>query len=281
MHILHVPILKKTDLNKFRELILTHYRRHGRIFPWRLSRDPYEVAVSEFMLQQTGVERVLKKYPPFIAAFPTAAALAEAPLKEVLALWSGLGYNRRALSLKEFAVRVTCKFAGEVPRDPEVLISFPGIGPYTSCSIPAFAYNLPTVFIDTNIRRVFLHFFFTDQEAVHDREIFPLIEETLDHLDPRTWYSALMDYGTYLKTLYPNPNRRSAHYSRQVPFEGSARQIRGRIVALLSESSGGPRSVEAIAAATGFSYDKVADAARRLMAEGFVAEEAGMYRIAE
>lgn len=277
-----MPALKHSEIQKFRKLILTHYRRFGRSFPWRETTDPYSVAVSEFMLQQTGVERVGKKYPAFISAFPTSSALAAAGLKEVLVLWQGLGYNRRALALKNFAERVSAEFGGTVPREPEVLLGFTGIGPYTSCSIPAFAYNIPTVFIDTNIRRVFLHFFFSDRESVRDKDILPLVEETLDQESPRIWYAALMDYGTYLKSLYPNPNRRSAHYSRQAPFENSHRQIRGRVIAVLSE--GGKNSYltpAELARKTGFESERISAAAHDLVKEGLAAEKDGRYGIAD
>ena len=268
---------KPEDLSRFRELIKVHYARFGRAFPWRETRDPYAIVVSEIMLQQTQTERVAKKYGPFLEAFPDLEALAAAELRDVLRLWSGLGYNRRAKALKGFAERTVAEFGGKVPSDPTTLETFAGIGPATARSIPAFAYDKPTVFIETNIRRVFLHFFFQGLEAVKDREILPLVEETLDRSGPREWYYGLMDYGVYLKKLYPNPNRRSAHYSRQAPFENSNRQVRGRILALLAETAALDR--DNLAARTGFPAERIASALGELGAEGMVAEEAGKYRI--
>jgi A/G-specific adenine glycosylase len=281
------------DFEKFRELIHTYYRRCGRRFPWRETRDPYKITVSEIMLQQTGTERVLKKYGPFLHAFPSFSALAAADLKNVLLIWQGLGYNRRAKALREIAGLVVSVFGGVLPEDPAVLLTFPGIGPGTAGSIAAFTYNRPAVFIETNIRRVFLHFFFENQDNVRDTEILPLVEETLDRDDPREWYYGLMDYGVYLKSLYPNPNTRSAHYTRQAKFAGSNRQIRGRILAVLSaaddraDAGGGYTgrgteglSADDLARKSGFPLERVLKAVSELAAEGFVAEAAGKYEIA-
>jgi A/G-specific adenine glycosylase len=214
----------------FHKIILSYYEDAGRDLVWRHTTDPYHILVSEIMLQQTQVGRVTIKYPEFIAAFPTCAALAGAPLHRVLAVWQGMGYNRRAIALHACARQVMTTFGGEVPQDIGTLATLPGIGHATACSIAAFAFNMPVVFIETNIRRVFIHFFFHDRMSVTDREIFPLVEQSLDTRNPRRWYWALMDYGSALKQAIPNPNRRSAHYTKQSKFEGSDREIRGMIL---------------------------------------------------
>ncbi len=185
------------------------------------------------MLQQTQVERVIGKYQTFLTSFPGFASLAQAPLPKLLSLWSGLGYNRRALALKALAQTVVEEHKGRLPSDHERLLALPGIGKYTAGAVMAFAFNKPVTFMDTNIRRVYIHEFFQDQEGIHDDELLPLVERTLDTAAPRTWYNALMDYGTMLKRRQVNPNRRSAHYTRQGPFENSNRQVRGRILKLL------------------------------------------------
>jgi A/G-specific adenine glycosylase len=226
---LHIPL----SIKGFRKIVLDHYRDHGRDLTWRRTTDPYRILVSEIMLQQTQVERVAVKYPEFLAAFPDVLSLAEAQLAEVLAVWQGMGYNRRAISLQKCARRVVDEFDGVLPRDPEVLATFPGIGKATAASICAFAFNMPVVFIETNIRRVFIHFFFGDSPAVDDAEILPLVRKALYRKDPRTWYNALMDLGTHLKIKVENPNRRSRHYIKQAAFEGSDRKIRGSILRLL------------------------------------------------
>ena len=222
-------------LLEFQLLIHRYHRDHARTMPWRKTEDPYRVLVSEFMLQQTQVERVLGKYPSFIEAFPDFHSLADASLKVVLSLWQGLGYNRRAVNLWKTAQLVVEEHYGNLPDSPDELIQLPGIGRATAGAIRAFAFNRPVVFIETNIRRAFIHHFFQDRMDVRDREILPLVEETLDHENPRQWYYALMDYGAMLGRLPSNPNRRSAHYARQTPFEGSDRQVRGRVIGALLE----------------------------------------------
>ena len=226
---------KSGSVQAFRKEIYRHYEEQGRTFPWRKTRNPYYILVSEVMLQQTQVDRVRGKYQQFIKSFPDVSALARAPLKKVLKVWQGLGYNRRALALKKIAHIVTKQYNEKIPRTVAELIELPGIGPATASEILAFAFNRPTVFIETNIRSVFIHFFFPDREDVSDGEILPLVEKTLDRSHPRKWYYALMDYGVMLKKHNINPSRKSAHYNKQSPFNGSNRQIRGKILRFLTE----------------------------------------------
>jgi A/G-specific adenine glycosylase len=222
----------------FRQMVLSHYEQYGRDMAWRNTTDPYQILVSEIMLQQTQVERVTVKFPEFIRAFPDFASLATAPLANVLTVWQGLGYNRRAIALQKCAIRVMNEYDGILPADVDILATFPGIGRATASSIAAFAFNIPVVFIETNIRRVFIHFFFSDTDTVNDAEILPLVEQVLFHENPRVWYWALMDLGSALKKTVPNPNRRSVHYTKQSPFEGSDRNIRGIILRMLLAEPG-------------------------------------------
>lgn len=222
--------VSREDIRQFRSVIRAFFRENRRSMPWRDTHDPFAIVVSEIMLQQTQVDRVREKYTAFIARFPDFRSLAEAPLAEVLTLWQGLGYNRRAIALKRVAAIVSDDFGDRLPDSVEALMKLPGIGHATASSIAAFAFNAPTVFIETNIRRVFIHHFFHDRTDVHDGEILPLVQKTLDRKNPREWYYALMDYGTSLKKSVPNPNRRSSHYARQTKFEGSTRQKRGAIL---------------------------------------------------
>lgn len=182
------------------------------------------------MLQQTQVERVAPFYRAFLRAFPTFRSLAKTSTARVLKVWQGLGYNRRALMLQRCAQEVVDNYHGTLPRGYEELQKLPGIGPYTAGAVMAFAFNEPVAIIETNIRRVYLHHFFPDKRSVPDARILPIVERTLDRKNPRRWYSALMDYGTYLAQQMPNPNRRSKHYVRQAAFEGSERQLRGRVL---------------------------------------------------
>lgn len=219
----------------FKRKIWSYYRRFGRCFPWRKTRDPYRILVSEIMLQQTQVARVKKKYPEFLRAFPTVRFLARAPLSKVLRAWQGMGYNRRAPFLKRSAETIVKKFGGKVPSGQAELEALPGIGHATASAIRAFAFNAPAVFIETNIRRVFIHFFFANKKKINDKEILLLVEKTLDRARPREWYSALMDYGAMLGEKGENPNRKSAHYVRQSVFRGSRRELRGKIMRILLE----------------------------------------------
>jgi A/G-specific adenine glycosylase len=221
------------DTGEFRKAVYAHYEKEGRVFPWRENTGPWGVLVSELMLQQTQTERVVVYWSRWMKKWPTPEALHRASMEEALREWNGLGYNRRGRYLKECARIISTALGGEVPRTPGGLSVLPGIGPYTAGAIACFAYNYPSVFIETNIRAAALHFFFEGREGVKDQDIFPLLEEVLDRKNPRKWYWALMDYGAALKKLTPNPGRRSAHYTRQSPFEGSLRQIRGSVVRAL------------------------------------------------
>ena len=225
--------LSTTEIKKVRKKEYNYFSKNKRDLPWRKTTDPYSILVSEIMLQQTQVSTVVPKYQAFIAKFPDFRSLASASFSEVLRAWKGLGYNRRALMLQKLAVDVTERYDGKLPSSIENLMKLPGIGKATASSILAFAFNKPVVFIETNIRTVFIHHFFKNRKEVKDEEIVPLVEKTLDRKNPRKWYSALMDYGSYLKKEYTNPSRKSKHYIKQKPFEGSDRQIRGLILELL------------------------------------------------
>jgi len=225
--------LTPARISAFRKRVLDYYRRNGRRLPWRETTDPYRILVSEVMLQQTQVDRVIPKYNAFIGRFPNPAALAAAPLRDVLNLWQGLGYNRRAQALHRCATTVVDEHKGCLPQTREGLQALPGIGPYTAAAVCVFAYNRPCVFIETNIRAVYIHSFFPAAEAVTDRQLEPFIAATLYKRNPRRWYNALMDYGVYLKKLHGNPARKSRHHTVQSRFEGSDRQVRGMIIKIL------------------------------------------------
>lgn len=223
------------NIKTFQETVWNYYSKQGRSFVWRKApHNPYHIVVSEIMLQQTQTYRVEPKFTAWIEALPDFKALAQAPLRDVLLLWQGLGYNRRAIALQKTAQTIVAEFDGNLPNSPELLVEFPGIGPATAASICAFAFNNPTPFIETNIRTVFIHFFFEHKTDIKDSEIMPLIAESLDHENPREWYYALMDYGVMLKKLHKNPSRKSAHHAKQSTFQGSHRQIRGMILKIMA-----------------------------------------------
>lgn len=261
----------------FQREIAGFYKENKRSFPWREHITPYRIVISEIMLQQTGVERVIGKFEPFLDRFPGFAALAGARLSDVMGAWQGLGYNKRALSLKQLAGIVAGEYSGILPPDRRSLKALPGIGDATAGAIRAFAFDLPSVFIETNIRRVFIHHFFPDRGRVSDNEIAPLVEAALDWSHPRDWYYALMDYGTYLNTISVNPNRKSAHYSRQSRFQDSDRHIRGCVIKYLLRKTSA--SANDLFEATGCTGDRLTPILSSLIKDGLITSDAGWYRI--
>jgi len=231
-------MLEGSEINQFQEIVWEHYHAHQRKnLPWRQNIDDinfdYRVLVSEMMLQQTQVNRVIDKFNQWMELFPTISSLANAGFDEVLSTWSGLGYNRRARYLQETAIILLNEFDGHVPREVSRLVELPGIGQATAAAIITYAFNLPLVFIETNIRTVFIHHFFPDTTQVSDAQLVSLIDQSMDKENPREWYWAIMDYGSFLKQSVGNISKNSKHYKKQSKFEGSARQLRGSILKLL------------------------------------------------
>ena len=244
--------MKNTSVQEVVAELLAYYQVNKRSMPWRNSGqdgqyDPYKIMVSEIMLQQTQVSRVIPKYEAFLTEFPDVATLAAAPLAAVISQWQGLGYNRRAKFLWQAAGMIMADYDGVFPDSTDQLQKLPGIGVNTAGAICAYAYDQPVVFIETNIRTVFIHHFFAGHDAVVDKQITPLVGEMLaawqsvSGLGAREYYWALMDYGTFLKTSQGNSARRSTAYTKQSKFEGSRRQVRG---AVLRHLTAGPSTVE-------------------------------------
>jgi len=261
----------------FQQLVYSYADQQGRDLPWRRINDPWQVLVSEVMLQQTQVERVIPKYNAFLERFPGPVALAAAPIPELLEAWQGLGYNRRALNLQRAAQMVVTQWHGRLPDDPVLLQQLPGIGPYTAGAIAAFAFNRPTVFLETNIRAVLLHLVFHGQQAVTDKQLLPVAEAVLDRTAPGRWYNALMDYGSDLKRRFPNPSRRSRHHSVQSRFEGSDRQLRGALLRLLLNTNG--LTVDAIRRALEIEPDRLQRIIEGMVREGFLQRNGRRYLI--
>jgi A/G-specific adenine glycosylase len=269
----------RLSIRKFRKIVLSYYNEAGRDFPWRGKVSPWGILVSEFMLQQTQTERVTRYWQRWMKLWPSPAALAKASLAEALREWSGLGYNRRCKNLLDCAAIIASEKGGKVPDNPQELLPLPGVGPYIAGAVACFAYNYPSVFIETNIRAAVLHFFFPSKTGVKDSEIFPILETALDSDKPRIWYYALMDYGAMLKKTGVNPGRRSAHYTRQSPFNGSFRQVRGRILKTLIAN--GPLPAEEIGKRGALEGTELYRALDVLIKESMVAEKGGIYLIGE
>lgn len=230
----------------WQQSVWEYYDEHGRHdLPWRQPEadgtfDPYKITVSEIMLQQTQVGRVIPKFQQFLAQFPTVQALAEADLAAVIVAWSGLGYNRRAKFLWQTAQIVTKTHNGAFPQTIPELELLPGIGVNTAGAIAAYAFDRPVVFIETNIRTVAIHHLFADETNIKDALLTPHLHDAIDAVaadpdrSPRSWYWALMDYGSFLKQTVGNLNQQSAHYAKQSAFEGSKRQLRGKVLRVLA-----------------------------------------------
>jgi A/G-specific adenine glycosylase len=235
-----VKKLSENQVRAFQKIVMDFYRVHGRHdLPWRpqgkAPLNPYYVVVSELMLQQTQVVRVIPKFTLFIELFPNWEALARAPLSEILTVWQGLGYARRAKFLQAIAFNVVNIYKGELPKRIAELEQLPGIGAYTARAIATFAYNHSCALIETNIRTVYTHHFFSHTHTIHDTDIHACVEQTLFVNKPREWMYALMDYGSHLKSQGISYNARSKHYVKQKPLAGSVREVRGYILKLLTE----------------------------------------------
>lgn len=277
--------MKSPEIKKFQKLIWNFYAKNRRDFPWRNTTNPYHIVVSEIMLQQTQTDRVVSKYNSFLKKFSTAKKLADASLQDVLTEWKGLGYNRRAIALQ----RIAKTTVGKIPQTKEELIKLPSIGPNTAGSILAFAYNKPSVFIETNIRTVFIHHFFFNKEnevnttanKIDDSHILTLIEKTVDLKNPREWYYALMDYGNYLKKTGNNKNNLSKHHRPQSPFKGSNREQRSKILDLIREKPRNEKALLTLLSIKPSSHLQIKKNLADLVHEGFIVERSkGFYRIA-
>lgn len=271
----------------FYDTVLDYYQTHGRHdLPWRVDISPYRVLVSEVMLQQTQVERVIPFFERWMGELPTWEALAVAPQTQVLKLWKGLGYNSRALRLQKLATMVMAEHDGVLPSDFKTLCTLPGIGSYTAAAVRAFAFNAYTPLIETNVRRVFIHHFFAEQDDVKDSDILSIINNMGEIKNPREWYSALMDYGNTLpKVIKNNPNRRSKHYAKQSRFEGSDRQIRGAMLDILLNAKSHTMSKTSLYKKLGETLNNTEQEQRfnkiiaNLEAEGFIRKEKRSYKL--
>lgn len=308
--------MDQSSLSAFQKTVCDYFVLHGRHdLPWRLPEpdgtfDPYKIMVSEIMLQQTQVARVRPKYEQFLRAFPTVKTLAAASLGEVLMAWQGLGYNRRAKYLWQAAQKIMQDFDGTFPATTHGLAQLPGVGANTAGAIVAYAYNRPAVFVETNIRTVFIHHFFKDQSGVPDKAVLEMVEKTLPKKDGekaaadngftpsprairnaaspkpvsqsnaagalryREWYWALMDYGVFLKQTVGNVSRASSGYAKQSKFEGSLRQVRGQVLRLLSRE---PRSQAELRGE--ISDARLPEVLRTLQQEGLIRRRSGRFSL--
>lgn len=264
----------------FIQTVRDYHQNHGRhSLPWRKTHNPYRILVSEIMLQQTQVERVIPKYQEFLKRFPTVSTLAEGTLGEVLILWLGLGYNRRAKHLYETAQAIVTIHKGVWPKSYEAMLTLPGVGPYTAGAVCAFAFNTPVPVVETNIRTVYIHHYFPYTEAVTDTMLMPIIARTLNTDNPRLWYAALMDYGSHLKATIGNKSRQSRHHTKQSSFKGSDRFIRGSILRHLAHVKIGLTKQGLCSVLMGTERERVVLQLGKLLNEGLVSKQGSRYRL--
>jgi A/G-specific adenine glycosylase len=257
----------------FQKCVLSYFKKSGREFPWRNTTDPYEILVSEVMLQQTQTERVVVKYAEFLKVFPTWKALSEATPVDVVKVWMGLGYYRRAFNLHKAAQSVCRDYGGKPPRNAEGLKNLPGVGPYTAAAVAAFAFGEPAPMIETNIRTVYLYTFYPQAQDVSDKEILVKVDETLYRKDPRIWFYALMDLGVELKKHTKGINHRSKHHVKQSKFQGSLRQVRAAVLRAIAEA-GHIRRAD-LSRILSYDSDKIEAALMALESEGLIGRVRG------
>lgn len=284
--------ISPSDLDAFCIKVAEQGAALYRDLPWRNTRDPYAIWISEVMLQQTQVSRVDGRWQKWLGRFPSVDALAAASTADVLEEWQGMGYNRRALAVLRAAQEVS-EAGGRFPEDEAALRALPGIGPATAAGIRAFSFNKHAVYLETNVRAVFLHELFPEAEDVSDKELAPLVDASCPPdggnglADPRSWYYALLDYGAHLKKTVPNPSRRSRSYAKQSRFEGSNRQKRAALVRILLAYRGGISTeelaselsrTELLAGREALPPSDVELLLAGLQKEGFCTREAGLWR---
>lgn len=221
-------------MQDFQQFIFHWWKENRRDLPWRKTRNPYHILVSEVMLQQTQVARVLPKYKEFLQAFPTVPDLAAASPASVLRMWKGMGYNRRALYLQKTAQAIVSDHKGKFPQDEKKLLALPGIGKYTARAILVFGFKKDVSMVDTNVRQIITHFFYS---GIPQKE--KIIDETAERLVPIgkswEWHQALMDFGALeLKNLKPrSPVSPISPRKSSVPFRQTNRFFRGRVMDML------------------------------------------------
>lgn len=268
--------LSRKQITVFQLKIWKFYKGNKRDFLWRHTKDPYKILVSEIMLQQTQTKRAEIKYKEFLKRFPTITDLAATSKTDILKVWQGLGYNRRALFLHKAAQSITEKYNGKIPNERNLLLDLPGIGEGTAGAMLNYAFEIPTAFVETNIRSVFIHDFFKNKSKISDKDLLRLVEQTLDRKHPKDWFYALTDYGVYLKSQFPNPSRKSKHYTKQSKFEGSNRQKRSKILKALLER---PQTINELIKSTKVGKDLINKPLKELIKENFVIKKRNHFTI--
>jgi A/G-specific adenine glycosylase len=289
-----MPPSKPSRRRLGREALREWYAPRRRAYPWRGSRDPYAVLVSEVMLQQTQAGRVVPAFRSFLRRFPTVRTLAAAPRRDVVREWGGLGYNRRAVRLSEAARAIVRDHGGRIPRDPSALRELPGVGPYTAAAVASLGFGEPVAVVDTNVRRVVARVHVgIDGHETPAKQVWALADAWLDRDDPIAWNQAVMDLGREVCRPKPRcdacPLARVCRFHvagaiaarghpRQGPFEGSTRQVRGAVVRALRSHPSLTRT--RLSAETGFPRERVDGALDGLVHDGLLEFDGECVRLA-
>ena len=263
--------LNEREIIEFQTKILSWYKVNKRDFPWRKTTDPYHILVSEIMLQQTQAPRVVVYYEKFIKRFPTINELAIAKNPEVLKIWSGLGFNNRAIRLKEIAKTIMNDLKGNFPQLQADLLKLKGIGSYTAAAIMAFAFNKKAAVIDTNIRRVLIHELHINQN-ISPKRLSEIALSIIPKGKSRIWHNALMDYGALAATAKQTMIKSK---SKQSKFKGSEREVRGKILKLLLEK----KRVSKVDLTELIQHKNVYEIMERMKADGLLGERKNVVSI--
>ena len=229
----YINSISEEEISTFQQKVFQFYQENKRNLPWRKTTDPYNILVSEFMLQQTQVNRVIEYFTKWMRRWPTVQKLASEEYKNLLQAWMGLGYNRRAMYLHNTAKKIVNEFNGDVLTAIKNFKQLPGVGLYTSKAIQIFAANADISTVDTNIRRIFIDQFNLD-ESISDKQLFQLAQKCLPLGRSRDWHNALMDYGAIHLTSRKTGIKPKTQQSR---FQGSDRQIRGKVLRMLLQEN--------------------------------------------
>ncbi len=258
--------LQQHDIEALQENVFSYYRSHRRVLPWRETTDPYAILVSEFMLQQTQVGRVLSYYGKWLKRWSSPEALAKAELRDVLQAWQGLGYNRRGQNLYKTARVIMSEFRGDVLAAVEEYRRLPGVGEYTSSAVQVFSANRNIPAVDTNIRRILIAHFRLD-ENISRKDLASVAFRCIPKGRSREWHNALMDYGSQVMTAKKSGVK---PLGKQGAFEGSDRQIRSRILRFLLSHPGGVSKAELLSHLKGIEHARIADITEKMLAEKLI-----------
>jgi A/G-specific adenine glycosylase len=268
----NIPISRQ-HINQFQKRVLTFYADHKRTLPWRQTTDPYKILVSEVMLQQTQVSRVIPYYEAWIKTWPTIDSLAQADKQDVLKAWMGLGYNRRAINLHRAALVIQDRFQADVPLAMQHFDEIPGVGEYTAQAVLIFSTNADIVTVDTNIRRILIAEFKLP-ETISNHDLWDIARQCLPRGRSRDWHNALMDYGALLITARQTG---IAPKTRQSRYEGSDRQIRARLLKILLEM---PATLPSLSVHLEAPEERLLPILSKMCHEGLLAVDDSKYKVA-